>query len=42
MVSGIGAMIFYALNIVWPQQIASVYQESVGVTGWMSVGLPLC
>lgn len=38
MVSGIGAMVFYGLSIVWPQQIASVFRESVGVTGWMGVG----
>jgi len=36
-VASVGSMIFYALNIVWPQQIAAVYGKSVETTGWMSV-----
>ena len=28
-ISGVGAMIFYALNLIYPQQIASVWGESI-------------
>lgn len=40
MVSGVGAMIFYALNLVYPQQIASVWGEDSVSSGWLTVGNP--
>jgi hypothetical protein len=36
-VSGVGVMIFFALNVVWPQQIAILYNTSPETTGWVSV-----
>ncbi|EXJ63305.1 uncharacterized protein A1O5_11626 [Cladophialophora psammophila CBS 110553] len=38
-VASVGSMIFYALNIVYPQQISAVYGKSVQTTGWMSCTL---
>jgi hypothetical protein len=40
MVSGVGAMIFYALNLTYPQQIASVWGEDSVSSGWLTVSLP--
>jgi hypothetical protein len=37
-VSSVGSMIFYAVSIVWPQQIALPYNTSSDTTGWISVG----
>lgn len=43
MVSGIGSMIFFALNLIYPQQIVAVWAEPSETTGWMSVsGVFLC
>jgi hypothetical protein len=36
-VASVGSMIFYALAIVWPQQIAALYGASQEATGWISV-----
>jgi hypothetical protein len=37
-ISGVGGMMFYALNIIYPQQITAIWGESVETTGWMTVG----
>lgn len=35
--STLGSMIFYALSIIWPQQIAVLFQVSPEDIGWISV-----
>lgn len=37
LVASVGSMVYYALNIVWPEQITAVYRKDSLTTGWMSV-----
>lgn len=41
MVSGVGAMIFYALNLTYPQQVAAVWAEDSESSGWLTVSVGL-
>jgi hypothetical protein len=36
-VGTVGQMVYYALNVLWPQQIAALYTTNNGLIGWMSV-----
>lgn len=35
--SSMGVMVFYALSIVWPQQIVAIFDKTGTTVGWMSV-----
>jgi hypothetical protein len=35
--SSIGVMVFYALSVVWPQQIVAIFGKTGTTVGWMSV-----
>lgn len=37
LISAVGAMIFYASNIVYPQQIVVIWQKSASQAGWYAV-----
>lgn len=37
MVGTIGQMVYYALNVLWPQQITALYTTNNPTIGWMSV-----
>jgi hypothetical protein len=37
--SALGPMIFYALSIIWPQQIVVLFGASPDDAGWISVSL---
>jgi hypothetical protein len=43
-VGTVGQMVYYALNVLWPQQIAALYTTDNAMIGWMSVScsLPYC
>ena len=36
-VAAIGSLVFYALNIIWPTQVATIYGKSPDAAGWMTV-----
>lgn len=36
-ISAVGTMIFYALNIIYPQQAAAVWGQSITEVGWSTV-----
>jgi hypothetical protein len=36
-VGTVGQMVYYALNVLWPQQISSLYTTDNAMIGWMSV-----
>lgn len=40
-VGTVAQMVYYALNVLWPQQIAAVYTTDNIMIGWISVSLPL-
>jgi hypothetical protein len=35
--SSMGVMVFYALSIVWPQQIVAIFSKTGTTVGWLSV-----
>lgn len=35
-VGTVGQMVYYSLNVLWPQQIASLYSTDNATIGWMS------
>jgi hypothetical protein len=39
--SSMGVMVFYALSIVWPQQIVAIFSKTGTTVGWLSVCPPL-
>lgn len=36
-VATVGSLNFYALNVIWPGQVANVYGKSPDAAGWMTV-----
>jgi hypothetical protein len=36
-VGTVGQMVYYALNVLWPQQITALYTTNNALIGWMSV-----
>lgn len=38
-VGSVGQMSFYALNVIWPQQITNLYTTDNIKIGWMSVSV---
>jgi hypothetical protein len=38
-VGTVGQMVYYALNVLWPQQITALYTTNNALIGWMSVSL---
>jgi hypothetical protein len=33
----VGTMIYFSMNILWPQQVASLYETDQTAIGWLSV-----
>jgi hypothetical protein len=36
-VGTVGQMVYYSLNVLWPQQISSLYTTNNAMIGWTSV-----